>query len=195
MFTKVFSILPRYSSRTHFRVTCHSATQAKNEKIINFEQFPLFLLTQSQREAPARANNILRLPPSELDKLKMRSNGLPKIYFDAYRVRPAQSEREVLIRQKHISMPTSNTRTVTMKITGLTEIYFDAYRVKQATVKLKSSAPVEGQLFTLSRPTEKNSCTSVLPWALSHGHRRIGKIPRPNSTRLWEMDSWKKSSP
>ena len=50
-----------------------------------------------------------------------------------------------------------------MRDTGLTEIYLDADGVKHATAKLKSSAQVEGQLFTLSRATEKNSCTSVLP--------------------------------
>ena len=46
----------------------------------------------------------------------------------------------------------------------MTEICFNTKRVKQATVKLKSSAPVEGWLFTLSRATEKkNPYTSVLP--------------------------------
>ena len=86
-----------------------------------------------------------------------------------------------------------------MKNTGLTEIYFNSYREKHATVKLKSSAPVEGQLFTLSRATEeKNSCTSVIPqstvgWAQQDGHNRMGKFSRPNSTRLWEMKDCCKS--
>ena len=151
-------------------LTCDLSQHYQSKEWINVEQFPLFLPTHSQWKAPARPNNILRRPPSEPDKLKMRSNGLPRTYFDAYRVRATLSEWEVLIRQKYTSMPASDTSTVTMKNSGLTEIYLDSYRVKHGTVQLKSSAPVKGQLFTLSRATKKkNSCTNVLPQALSHG--------------------------
>ena len=70
-----FSTLPRYSLRPYSCVICHSTSHAKNESISS--NFP-FLLTQLQRESPARANNKLRRPPSEPDKLKKRINGLPK---------------------------------------------------------------------------------------------------------------------
>ena len=128
MLAVVFSTLPSYSSRQPFRVTCHSTTQAKNKSNSIFEQFYLFLPTQSQREAPARANNILRHPPSEPDKLKMRSNGLPKnilwrlpseadtvrvrrtdpaeIYLVAHRVIQVQSQWKILVWQKYTSTPT-----------------------------------------------------------------------------------------
>ena len=60
-----------------------------------------------------------------------------------------------------------------MKNSGPTEIYFDAYRAKHAAVKLKSSTPVEGQLFTLSRATEKTRAPVFSP-NLAPKHSRMG---------------------
>ena len=117
-----------------------------------FEQFHLFLLTQSQREASARANNILHLPPTEQDKLKRSSNCLPKNKFTSTLTewgRHSQSEKYWSCRNI-LRCPQSDTSTVTMKNTGLTEIYFTAYRVKRATVKLKSSASRGPAIYTLT---------------------------------------------
>ena len=86
-------------------------SQLPKKRINQFRAISSVLLTQSQREAPARANNILRCPPSEHYKLKMRCNYLLK---NILRRLPSEAD------------------TVRVRSTDPVEIYFDAYRVIQA---------------------------------------------------------------
>ena len=100
-----------------------------NKEWINFKQLPLFLLTQSQREAMVRTNNMVRRPPNETGNLKwdvavcQKNTSTPTEWDQHSQSEKYWSDSNIL------RCPPSGTSTVTMRNTGPTEIHFDAYLV------------------------------------------------------------------